>query len=66
LEVQFVNGPLFAGQAYTVLGRIVAINHSPKTEVIWQDLSLSANGRTVATVRIQSRFMKSSSDLWNS
>jgi hypothetical protein len=64
LEVQFVNGPVFANREYTINGRIVAINDSPKTEVIWQDFTMSESNETIATVRIQSRFVKSTSALW--
>ncbi len=64
LEVQFVRGPIHSDQPYSVTGKIVAINHSPKTEGIWQDVTLSDATGAVATVRIQSRFVKSTSPLW--
>jgi hypothetical protein len=64
LEVQFVRGPVFSDVAYAVSGKVVAINDSPKTEIIWQDLQLSDTAGVVATVRIQSRFVKSTSTLW--
>jgi hypothetical protein len=64
LEVQFVRGPVFSDVAYTVSGTIVAINDSPKTEIVWQDLELRDIEGVVASVRIQSRFVKSTSELW--
>jgi hypothetical protein len=65
LEVQFIRGPVFSDCSYTVDGEIVAINDSPKTEVIWQDMTLSNADGPVASVRIQSRFVKSTSPLWD-
>jgi hypothetical protein len=67
LEVQFTNGPVFVDRRYTVTGTVAAISDSPKTEVIWQDVRLvdPDTGNTVASVLIQSRFVKSTSSLWN-
>jgi hypothetical protein len=66
LEVQFVRGPVFTGREYVVTGHIAALSDSPKTEVIWQDMALNDEHGVVATVRVQSRFVKSTSPLWAS
>jgi hypothetical protein len=67
LEVRFLHGPVFTDRTYTVTGRVVAISDSPKTEIIWQDVTLhDDDGIAVADVRIQSRFVKSTSELWKS
>jgi hypothetical protein len=65
LEVQFVRGPVFTGREYLVSGHIAALSDSPKTEVIWQDMTLSDDAGIVATVRVQSRFVKNTSPLWD-
>jgi hypothetical protein len=66
LEVQFVEGPVFTDRRYRIVGSVAAISTSPKTEVIWQDMQLidTDTDKLNATVRIQSRFVKSSSPLW--
>jgi hypothetical protein len=69
LEVRFVNGPVLADVPYRITGEVAAIDDSPKTEIIWQDCTLSRADRdpgdVVASVRIQSRFVKSTSALWS-
>jgi hypothetical protein len=75
LEVRFLDGPVFAEVPYSIEGSIVALADSPKTEIIWQDFVLydesdsaprtaHASRRAVASARVQSRFVKSTSDLW--
>jgi hypothetical protein len=67
LEVRFLAGPVLTDQEYVVSGQVTAISDSPKTEIIWQDVTMSdAAGVAVADARIQSRFVKSTSDLWKS
>lgn len=72
LEVRFIDGPVYADVPYRVEGQVVALGESPKTEIIWQDFVLydasesadHTNPRQVASARVQSRFVKSTSDLW--
>ena len=56
----------FLDQAYTVTSEVVSLGESPKTEILWFDSEASdADGRTVATMRMQLRFMKASSELYS-
>jgi len=64
IEIQNVNGPVFAGEAYRCGGTVVAVGQSPKTEYIWYDAYLDdAHGKRVAEMRMMYRFMKASSPI---
>jgi hypothetical protein len=65
IEVAQLAGPVFLDQKYEVRSEIVALGQSPKTELIWFDsIAADADGRDVASMRMQLRFMKASSDLY--
>ena len=65
LEVRFLNGPVVADIPHRIEGSVAAIGESPKTEIIWQDCTMYNGAIPIASVRIQSRFVKSTSDLWS-
>lgn len=66
IEVQMIDGPVFAERDYVVRSRIVGLGESPQTEVIWTESVLSEpNGkRDIALLLLMSRLMKASSPLW--
>ena len=65
IEVAHLAGPVFLDQAYTVTAQVAAVGQSPKTEYLWFDaLASDAEGRGVASMRMQLRFMKASSPLY--
>lgn len=65
IEVRHVNGPLVLDETYRVGGEIVAVGESPKTEYVWFESYADApDGRRVAEMRMQLRWMKASSPLY--
>ncbi|MCP4006676.1 MAG: hypothetical protein GY725_21055, partial [bacterium] len=66
IEVAHTQGPVFLDQAYSVSSEVISLGESPKTEIIWFDSAAKDDeGRTVATMRMQLRFMKASSELYS-
>jgi hypothetical protein len=64
IELRNVNGPVFIDRPYTTGGEVVARGQSPKTEYIWYESYLEdADGKRVAEMLMQLRFMKGSADL---
>lgn len=54
-------GPVYRDRPYRATGRVVARGHSPQTEYIWYESQLEdEQGRRVAEMQGQSRFMKGS------
>jgi len=65
IEVRHHAGPVLLDTAYQVSGRIVALGSSPRTEYVWYDTAAhDADGRLVATMRMQLRWMTASSPLY--
>lgn len=72
IELRNVNGPLLAETTYRAGGTLLYVGNSPKTEYLWFDTwaddpstSLRAgSGKRVAEMRMQLRFMKASSKLY--
>lgn len=65
IEVRHVNGPLVLDETYRVGGEVVAVGESPKTEYVWfESHADAADGRRVAEMRMQLRWMKASSPLY--
>lgn len=66
IEIQFLDGPLFADTDYTTRAEIVALSESPKTENLWYEVTLSdaEDQRPVARMLQYLRFMKASSPLY--
>ncbi len=64
IEIRNVNGPVFIDQPYTTSGEVVARGQSPKTEYIWYESYLDdADGKRVAEMLMQLRYMKGSTQL---
>ena len=66
IEVRHHAGPVFVDVDYEVSGTVVALGNSPKTEILWYDMSALRDGVLVATMRILTRFVKASSPLYPS
>lgn len=65
IEIRNVNGPLIVGREYRTGGEIIALGDSPKTEYFWYEAwADDADGRRIAEQRMQLRFMKASSPLY--
>ena len=65
IELQFLDGPIFAEHDYLVRGEVLALSTSPKTEIIWYEATLSEpGGKDIAQLIMMTRFMKGSSPLW--
>jgi len=65
IEIRFHHGPVLIGHSYTVTGEVVAVSQTPKTEVLWFDSrAVDADGVVIAEMRMMSRQMKQSSQLY--
>lgn len=64
IEIEFINGPVFAETEYKGSGRIVGLSDSPQTEILWRD-SVLMTDKPVARMLKMDRLMKSSSPLWD-
>ena len=65
IEIRHHNGPVLFGVPYRVTGEVVAVGASPKTEYVWYDTRAhDSDGRLVAAMRMQLRWMKASSPLY--
>jgi hypothetical protein len=64
IEIRNVNGPVFIDRPYTTSGQVVARGQSPKTEYFWYESYLEdGDGKRIAEMLMQLRFMKGSADL---
>lgn len=64
IELRNINGPVFIDRPYSAGGEVVARGQSPKTEYIWYESFLDdADGKRVAEMLMQLRFMKGSAQL---
>jgi len=65
IEIRHHAGPVFLDTPYQVTGEIVALGSSPRTEYVWYDSAAhDADGRLIATMRMQLRWMTASSPLY--
>lgn len=65
IEIRHVNGPLILDRTYRVGGEILAVGESPKTEYVWfESYAATPEGERVAEMRMQLRWMKASSPLY--
>jgi hypothetical protein len=65
IELRFRDGPVRCDTTYHVSGEIVAVGASPKTEYVWYDSrATGADGRVAVSMRMQLRWMKASSPLY--
>jgi hypothetical protein len=65
IEIRFLAGPVFLDRSYRVIGEVVALSQTPKTEVLWFDsMAQAGDGTPVAQMRMMLRQMKQSSPLY--
>lgn len=65
IEIRHHAGPVFLDTPYQVTGSIAALGSSPRTEYVWYDSAAhDADGRLIATMRMQLRWMTASSPLY--
>lgn len=65
IEVRHHHGPVTFGEHYVVEGEVVAVGSSPRTEYVWYDTRATDDeGRLVASMRMQLRWMTASSPLY--
>lgn len=65
IELRHHHGPVAFGERYRVEGEVVAVGSSPRTEYVWYDTrALDSDGRLVASMRMQLRWMTASSPLY--
>ena len=64
IEVRQINGPLLLDRAYDLTGEVIGVGQSPKTEYVWFESYADAEGKRVAEMRMQLRWMKASSELY--
>lgn len=67
IEVRHHAGPVFLDRTYQVSGTVAAVGASPKTEYVWFDTAATDpdSGTVVASMRMQLRWMKASSDRYS-
>jgi hypothetical protein len=68
IELQMLDGPVLVEHDYEARGRIVGLEDSPKTEILWYESTLSEprSLRDVARLIMMTRVLKASSPLWTS
>jgi|TARA_Y100000310_G_scaffold339841_1_gene433771 hypothetical protein len=66
IEVQNINGPVYAEHDYTCITTVLAVSETPKTEYVWYEslLTDAESDAKVASMLMMLRFMKASSALW--
>lgn len=67
IEIGQVNGPFMLNREYHIESEVVCVGQSPQTEYVWYDTTATnSKGDLVATLRMQSRAMKTSSPAYAS
>lgn len=66
IELQYLNGPVFAERDYSAIGRVLAVSESPKTEILWYEATLRdvSSQQDVARMIKMDRLMKAASPHW--
>ena len=66
IELQFINGPIYADTDYINTLKVTAVSETPKTEYFWYESTLrdKENKKEIASMLMMLRFMKASSKLW--
>ena len=66
IELQYINGPIYADTDYINSLKITAVSETPKTEYFWYESTLrdAENKTEIARMLMMLRFMKASSPLW--
>ena len=65
IEVAHRSGPLLLDRTYVMNGVVLGVGQSPKTEYVWFETSAHDDGRLVAQLVMQLRWMKASSPLYS-
>jgi hypothetical protein len=65
IEVAHRTGPLLLDRTYVMDGVVLGVGQSPKTEYVWFETSARDDGRLVAQLVMQLRWMKASSPLYS-
>ena len=65
IELAKLDGPLLQGATYSVSGQILALGQSPRTEYAWFEVTAARDGRDVAGMMMQLRWMKASSPAYS-
>ncbi len=64
IEIAQINGPFLLDRDYVIRSEVVSVGQSPKTEFLWYDTVAWHGDVAVASMRMQLRFMKASSDAY--
>ena len=64
IEIEFINGPVFAETEYKGSGEIVGLSDSPQTEILWRD-SILMTDKPIARMLKMDRLKKNSSPRWD-
>ena len=65
IEVAHRSAPLLLDRTYLMNGVVLGVGQSPKTEYVWFETSAHDDGRLVAQLVMQLRWMKASSPLYS-
>lgn len=65
IEVSNESGPMVLDRTYSISGKVLAVGESPKTEYCWfESYADDEDGKLVASMLMQLRWMKASSELY--
>ncbi len=64
IEIAERSGPLLLERTYQFESTVICVGQSPKTEYLWYETVASQDGVEIASMRMQLRFMKASSQLY--
>ena len=64
IEIAQLQGPFLLDRDYVIRSAVVSVGQSPKTEYLWYDSVAWDGDRAVASMRMQLRFMKASSEAY--
>ncbi len=64
IEIAQRAGPFLLDRTYRFVSKVLSVGQSPKTEYLWYETIASEGDKEIASMRMQLRFMKASSDLY--
>ncbi len=64
IEIAERHGPFLLDRTYQFESTVLSVGQSPKTEFLWYETIAAQDGIEIASMRMQLRFMKASSDLY--
>lgn len=65
IEIGFTNGPFLLNRNYHLTSEVICVGQSPQTEYVWYETNaFDEQERLVATMRMQGRSMKASSEAY--